>query len=972
MPTPRKRELSAENAAFRRELSALRQRLAAEEKAGAVQADHARQLAAVRSLSQEIATELDLQVLLSLIVRRITELVKGGNGTIWLWEDASRSLVLQTPIKHEEQGQRLALGQGVAGVAAQRREGLIVNDYPAWPHVRPEILARTRVTAVVAEPLLYRDRLTGVLSIDNEHTGRVFGPGDQEILRLFAPQAAVAIENARLHTAARRRREELAALLRSSRNVLENLDLRQSLDRIVVEAAQIARTPHVKILLVDTAKGALVMAAQAGEPVPQGFQVPLGQSYSGTVATTGAPLYIADTQNDSDNLLRDRDRSAGIRTYLGLPIARRGQVLGVLTLNTEAPREYDDEDMAYFSSFADHAAIAIENARLYEAARAELADRQRADAALTVRTRELEAIRALSVEITRELDLSRLLVLLIERLGALIGGGVASIHLWDAQAQCLNARVSKAADPWRRQLCMRLGEGVSGTVALRREGLIVNDFRSSTYCTPFHAQHSHHTAVMAEPLVYRDRLLGVITLDNEGTDRRFTEEDQRVLRLFADHAAIAIENARLFDELRQSLTRLEQTQEEMVRSEKLRALGQMSAGIAHDLNNMLATILGQAELLRLRMPDPVIRESLVTLETAATDGAHVVRRLQDFARQRGHPSLAPVDLAVVVAEAVEITRPRWQDEAQRRGVSIRMDVALSAPLPVLGYAPEIREVLTNLIFNAVDAMPNGGTLRMAGHVVESAGSPPLDWSRREAAGSAPPPAQSTLRPIDPSARLVELTVSDTGIGMAEDVRRRVFDPFFTTKGTGGTGLGLSVVYGIMERHGGRVEVDSTQGRGTTFTLRFQSSAAVEAPSKASGAGEVVSVRRLLVIDDEDAVRETLVQLLLTAGHQVLEAPSGAVGLQILEQSPVDCVLTDLGMPEMIGWEVARRVKARRPDLPVVLLTGWGEQVAGGAGPEDGSVVDRILGKPVRLDEILTVIADLTATPRRAPNSNGPA
>src|SRR5512137_1341840 len=147
MPTPGKRDLSAENAALRRELSELRQRLAAEENAGAVRADHARQLAAVRSLSQEVATELELQVLLSLIVRRITELVEGGNGTLWLWDDTSRSLVLQTPIKHEDEGERLALGQGVAGVVAQRREGLIVNDYPTWPHVRPEILARTRVTA---------------------------------------------------------------------------------------------------------------------------------------------------------------------------------------------------------------------------------------------------------------------------------------------------------------------------------------------------------------------------------------------------------------------------------------------------------------------------------------------------------------------------------------------------------------------------------------------------------------------------------------------------------------------------------------------------------------------------------------------------------------------------------------------------------------------------------------------------------
>jgi signal transduction histidine kinase len=304
------------------------------------------------------------------------------------------------------------------------------------------------------------------------------------------------------------------------------------------------------------------------------------------------------------------------------------------------------------------------------------------------------------VEIARELDLIRLLELLLARLGDLVEGSAGSIHLWDDAEQCLRPNVSQKAADWRRSLRMQLGEGVSGTVAQRREGMIVNDFRESPYCTPYHREHSRHTAVLAEPLLYRDRLLGVVTVDNEPSRRRFTAADQELLCLFAVQAAVAIENARLFEALHKSYADLRKAQEDLVRSEKLAALGQMSAGIAHDLNNMLAAVLGQVELLRLRVSDPAIRESLNTLEMAATDGAQTVRRLQEFARQRSRTPLRSVCLATLVAEAVEITRPRWQDEAMRRRAVIRVDSAIPTLPPVQGHEAEIREALTNLIFCA--------------------------------------------------------------------------------------------------------------------------------------------------------------------------------------------------------------------------------------------------------------------------------
>jgi CheY-like chemotaxis protein len=347
---------------------------------------------------------------------------------------------------------------------------------------------------------------------------------------------------------------------------------------------------------------------------------------------------------------------------------------------------------------------------------------------------------------------------------------------------------------------------------------------------------------------------------------------------------------------------------------------------------MLAAILGQIELLKFRGVPPEVREGLATLETAASDGAQMVRRLQDFARQRALSPLAPVDLAQAVQEALELTRPRWQDELQQRGKTIVVHVALEDLPPILGHAPEIREALTNLIFNAVDAMPDGGRLTLT--------------------GAATPTG-------------VALTLRDTGVGMAEEVRQKIFEPFFTTKGVKGTGLGLAVVYGILERHGGRVDVTSTPGQGTTVTLHFRAAAAgIAVPSAAPPL--LPTPRRLLLIDDETTVRATMGTLLRAVGHEVIEAESGPEGLASLVARPVDLVITDLGMPEITGWEVAQQVKAAHPHLPVILLTGWGQQPPPPVSGQDW--VDRVLGKPIRLEALQGAIAALTGpgdSPHRA-------
>ena len=226
----------------------------------------------------------------------------------------------------------------------------------------------------------------------------------------------------------------------------------------------------------------------------------------------------------------------------------------------------------------------------------------------------------------------------------------------------------------------------------------------------------------------------------------------------------------------------------------------MASGVAHDFNNLLASILGRAQLLLQRVEEPRLRKWLEVIERSALDGAQTVRRLQEFTRIRRDQPLVMVDLNQVVRDALEITQSRWREEPSSRGITIDVRTTLHDVQPVAGDPVELREALTNLILNAVDAMPDGGALSL-----------------------------STM----PVGDDVELTVSDSGVGMPELVRQRIFDPFFTTKGAQGTGLGLSITYGILTRHRARVRVESEPGQGTTFRITFEPGGIVDVPQVAA-------------------------------------------------------------------------------------------------------------------------------------------
>ncbi len=375
-----------------------------------------------------------------------------------------------------------------------------------------------------------------------------------------------------------------------------------------------------------------------------------------------------------------------------------------------------------------------------------------------------------------------------------------------------------------------------------------------------------------------------------------------------------------FVALMRDITEKKKMEEHLFQAEKLRALAEMASGVAHDFNNALAAILGNTQLLLYTVEDGELKETLKTIEKVAKDSAQTVRRLQDFTRKRVHQELHKVDMNTIVKDSIEITKPKWKDEAQSRGIRIEIVSNLGEIPPVSGNASELREMLTNMIFNAIEAMPEGGKIE--------------------------------IRTFNKKGK-VYVHISDTGIGIGEEVKKKIFEPFFTTKPFTNTGLGLSMSYGIVKRFGGEIEVESKAGHGTTFTIIL--------PIGGEGKEEVIppaAIKKgkkahILVIDDEDLVRSVLSRTLAQASHRVTLAEDGEKGLRLFKEGKFDMVLTDLGMPGMSGWEVCRVIKTISPRTPVGMITGWGAEISRSKTEEYG--LDFYISKPFDLHQILNAV-----------------
>jgi len=373
--------------------------------------------------------------------------------------------------------------------------------------------------------------------------------------------------------------------------------------------------------------------------------------------------------------------------------------------------------------------------------------------------------------------------------------------------------------------------------------------------------------------------------------------------------------------LKREIEAREQLESELIKIERLRALGEMSGGVAHDFNNILGAILGRSQLLLEKVDTPSIKRGIEIIEKAALDGAETVRRIQEFTRVRADSSsFRATNINQIIRDAIEFTRTRWKNEAEAMGRPVNVTSSFNDIPPVLGDPSGLREVFTNLIINAVDAMPEGGSIHI----------------------------QTEIR-----GESIVITFSDTGKGMSPETKQRIFEPFFTTKGTRGSGLGLSICYGIITRHKGEITIDSIEGEGSIFIITLPFVRAAEEKREPSKAANFVTPAEALVIDDEKVMCNLLCDILKNSGCSVDTAQKGIDGLRLFSCKTYDIVFSDLGMKDMSGWEVAKHIKDHSPDTPFVLVTGWGKQLSDDDIRKKG--VDFVISKPFKIQAIRDIV-----------------
>jgi len=841
-----------------------------------------------------------------------------------------------------------ATGAGAEGLRlAAARPDLIVLDVELPDLSGREVCRQLKAAAETANiPVLM---LSGVFTDVADRSQALEDGSDAYLIKPVTSRELVAMARALLRTARAERRsdehqraaEELRrrvaqskAMVDVARSITASLDLQGVLDRIVDEACLLLGARRVGIAVLEASEPGPAIQFRAVRGLSPAFAQRLRPLTWRDGTTPMAiierrPVWTADILTDPALELTAPTRaiieSEGYRAVLSVPLLAGDRALGAIVVYRDLVGPFSDDDIDITQVFAAQAAVALENADLYRRAS------ERAD--------KLTTLSALTRLITGAASSHEVFDAVAQAAIRLLAARASQVWVHDPASGMLRIQGGvtvhpSLADKIGARKTIARGQGLTGTVFATREPLFVRDLRTEPrFLNQRIVADGDVRAYAGIPLVAAEgAVMGVLSL-LFGERGAFTDEEKELVRLLADQAAIAIVQAQLYADAEarrrqaeEMADNLERSQGQLVKTERLRALGEMAAGVAHDFNNLLSVILGRAELMLRRVREPAMVRDLEAVRRAAQDGADTVRRIQEFTRTRRTRAFERVDLGDVAREVIDLTRPRWELEAQSRGVRYEFSVDGVAP-PVAGRPEELREVLTNLVTNAVDAMPDGGrcTVRL--------GAEP-EWA--------------------------VVSVRDTGVGMEEDMRRRVFEPFFTSKGPRGTGLGLAVSWGIVTRHGGTIEVDSVPGEGSTFIVRLP--VPVTVPDVVTGVTMPPPARaaRVLIIEDEPEVQAVLADMLREAGYVVSLARDGDNGIEHCEAEPVDIVLSDISMPGLSGWDVAARLRARFPAIPIGFVTGWGDQLDPERLTRTG--VSFVIAKPFQALDVLRHVAHALSTP----------
>jgi len=872
------------------------------------------ELSILNTISQTVNQSIDLDEILNKSLDKMMEMTDVRSAGIYLLDEKSNDLVY---VAHRgfskiflKGMKRMKLGEGVTGKVALSGEPIFIEDYPSHPEALP-LAIEEGLKSLAVIPLKSRDKIYGTLNLARKEFSKIT-LFETNLFNSIGQIISGALERASLYTENVKRLEELKTLYSISQEIALKLEVKVILQKIMESAIGLLGAESGTIALWDNRKQNYVIAIVHRLP-----ETLIGKEFSppwsgvvGEVIAKKTPVLYKDYEHHP-NRLKELD-SYHFKEVLGVPLIVREMIIGTMTIGSSDPEVHFQQsgiDLLY--TFAHQAAIAIGNAKLYEDSLEKI--------------KQLTTLYEIGKTLSSTLDLDELfkkaLELLKDRWGYVLGG----IFFLDKEKDELYIRhvVGRNFEEVK-QMRFKVGvDGIVGWVAKTGELLYVPDVSKDPRYIPGSPAGKSEVAI---PFKIRDQVIGVLDIESN-EPRGFDEEDLKTLSSFVSQMSISIENAQLFSDLKQTLQELKLAQDQIVQAEKLRAMGEMASGVAHDFNNVLAVVLGNIQLLLYQLdhlsPEE-IRDGLKIIEQSSKDGAETVRRIQEFTGVRRDKEFVSLSLNEIITEVVNITQPRWKDQTQKKGIQVGLAAQLGEIPLIMGSPSELREVLTNIIFNAVDAMPEGGKLTIA--------------TQPQAEG------------------WVEVRIADTGIGMTEEVKKRIFDPFFTTKGVTNSGLGMSVSYGIIKRHGGEILIESELGKGTTFIIHLPTGYGEEE----TAVKEVTPIKesrqaRILVIDDEDSVRDILSRMLKTKGHQVVVASNGEEGIEQFRSQPFDLVFTDLGMPKISGWEVGKTIKGINPKIPIAMITGWGMELDREKMSESG--IDLIVSKPFNFDQVIHLVSE---------------
>jgi PAS domain S-box-containing protein len=833
------------------------------------------------------------------------------------------------------------------------------------------ILSKADVKSIMYVAIRVGDDLPAAFALSTTRRIRQWNEADIAIAKAVADQTGIAIRQAQLYQKAEATSIREALVNRLTTAIRASLSLAEVLSTATRELGRALSPSRVHLFLTPSEEVThpqeheyLAPNVRSIRPLEMGEDQPIGHR----LAALSEPLIIDDALNYDDvspalaEYVRADAKRLEIRSQINYPLIVKGQFRGVLSIHqTDRLRRWTEDELSLVEALAERLSIGIAQAELFEmVARGktewettfdamsdgififdragELQRVNRAGAAMEavhprlllgrkccdiLRTSEedktcvvenaLETHRSVTIEITPD-RLNRPLLVTVEPVLEETGRALAVV----CTARDLSElrKVQAVAREHQSLLTNILESARESIYAVDPDG----NFKwcNSATLKGLGYQRSQFIGRPLLEMVYeadrelvREKLEAALTGAPQTYEMRFFSYDGRLRYARVDNSPLVVEGKTTgVLGIARDITEQKEERERAARADKLRALGQLASGVAHDFNNSLAAILGRAQLLRRQVNDPALVRNLDIIQTAAEDAAATVRRIQTFARKSPVKEFELLDVGSLLNDAIEITRTRWENEARLRGLEYQVKLEAEKDQSAYGSASELREVFVNLIFNAVDAMPRGGKLSI-----------------------------SCVRRDD----RLQLQFSDNGLGMPEDVRQKIFEPFFSTKGAHGTGLGLSVSYSIIERHEGSISVDSQPGRGTTFTIDLPAAVLEPPVADECAVSDEIPRLRILVVDDEEPVRETLAEMLVAVNHEVELAASGQEAVQKMRQRAFDFVFTDLAMPEMDGWETARSIRQHWPSVRIVLVTGYGPATVPPAGEED--LVDAIIGKP---------------------------